>query len=362
MVYHFYKEVIAMNISMSVKYARLLPFLALLVLLTGCGEHRLDKPVISSIYTADPSAHVFNGKLYIYPSHDFAKDKYYANQKAGDQYDMDDYHVLSMESIISEAVDNGEALNVKDVPWASRQMWAPDAAYKNGTYFLYFPAKDKSDIFRIGVAKSKSPVGPFMAKSEPIAGSFSIDPAVFTDDDGKTYMLFGGLWGGQLEKWQTGTYNANAEAPVGFIPALGPRIALLDQSMTEIDGQIREIIILDRKGLPLTAVDEDRRFFEGAYLHKYKGVYYLSYSTGTTHFLVYATSTNPLGPYTWRGRLLDPVIGWTTHHSIVEYQGKWYLFYHDASLSNGIDTLRCVKVNELFHENDGSIRKVSHYK
>jgi len=350
-----------MNVSKTINYLRIIPFLFLALLLPGCAI-KLAKPIISSIYTADPSAHVFSGKLYIYPSHDLAKDKYYADQKNGDQYDMDDYHVLSMESIVSEAVDNGEALNVKDVPWASRQMWAPDAAYKNGTYFLYFPAKDESGIFRIGVATAKSPVGPFKAKSEPIAGTFSIDPAVFSDDDGKSYILFGGLWGGQLEKWQAGTFVANAYEPNGQAPALGPRIALLDENMVAIDGQVREIIILDEKGLPLAAVDENRRFFEGVWLHKYKGLYYLSYSTGTTHFLVYATSTNLLGPYTYRGQILDPVIGWTTHHSIVEYRGKWYLFYHDASLSKGIDTLRCVKRAELFYENDGSIRKVSQYQ
>jgi len=352
-----------MIFSKTAKKVHTILFLFLsLTVITGCGANKPDKPIISSIYTADPSAHVFNGKLYIYPSHDLAKDKQYKNKNDGDQYDMDDYHVLTMQSISGEAVDNGEALNVKDVPWASRQMWAPDAAFKNGTYFLYFPAKDKHGLFRIGVATSKSPVGPFKANPEPIAGSFSIDPAVFTDDDGKTYMLFEGLWGGQLEKWQTGTYDANAEAPAGRVPALGPRIALLDESMTAIDGQIREISIIDGKGLPLAAVDEDRRFFEGVWLHKYKGVYYLSYSTGTTHFIVYATSTNPLGPYTWRGRILDPVLGWTTHHSIVECQGKWYLFYHDASLSGGIDTLRCVKMSELFHNNDCSIRKVSQYQ
>jgi len=350
-----------MNASKAVKCLRIIAFLFLSLLIQGCVK-KLNKPIISSIYTADPSAHVFNGRLFVYPSHDLAKDKYYADQKNGDQYDMDDFHVLSMDSIVSEAVDNGEALNVKDVPWASRQMWAPDAAFKNGIYFLYFPAKDINGIFRIGVATGKSPVGPFKANPEPIEGSFSIDPAVFTDDDGKTYMLFGGLWGGQLEKWQTGSYDTNAPEPTGQSPALGPRIALLDESMKAINGKIREISILGEKGLPLTAADEDRRFFEGIWLHKYKGLYYLSYSTGTTHFLVYATSTNPLGPYTYRGQILDPVLGWTTHHSIVEYQGKWYLFYHDASLSDGIDTLRCVKVSELFHENDGSIRKVSQYR
>ena len=86
--------------------------------------------------------------------------------------------------------------------------------------------------------------------------------------------------------------------------------------------------------------------------------YYFSYSTGDTHFLVYATSDNPFGPFTYRGRILEPVVGWTTHHSIVEFEGKWYLFYHDASLSGGQSHLRCVKVKEIFYAPDGSILPV----
>jgi beta-xylosidase len=84
-----------------------------------------------------------------------------------------------------KAKDHGEALHMKDIPWVGKQMWAPDAAYKNGTYYLYFSAKDKQGIFRIGVATSKNPAGPFKAQPEAIKGSFSIDPAVFLDDDGK---------------------------------------------------------------------------------------------------------------------------------------------------------------------------------
>jgi hypothetical protein len=324
--------------------------------LASCAKPRAkNAPIITTIYTADPSAHVFDGKLYVYPSHDIKTDKKYRGD--GDQYDMVDYHVLSLASPDAVAVDNGIALDVKDVPWASQQMWAPDAAFKDVTYFLYFPAKDKEGIFRIGVATSKSPTGPFAAKAEPIKGSFSMDPAVFTDDDGKSYMVFGGLWGGQLESWATGSYDPNALKQSPEEKAFGPRIALLDDTMTEFAGDVQEITILGETGKALLAGQEDKRFFEGSWLHKYNGTYYLSYSTGSTHYLVYATSDKPMGPYTCRGRILEPVRGWTTHHSIVEYKGKWYLFYHDASLS-GLDHLRCVKTAELTYGKDGSINPI----
>ena len=117
----------------------------------------------------------------------------------------------------------------------------------------------------------------------------------------------------------------------------------------------KEISVLDPEGHPLLSGDESRRFFEGSWMHKYKGVYYFSYSTGTTHQIVYATGTSPMGPFTYRGVILKPVQGWTTHHSIVQFKGKWYLFYHDAQLS-GQSNLRNVKVTELQYDADGSIR------
>jgi hypothetical protein len=314
----------------------------------------LTQPLLSSIYTADPSAHVFNGKIYIYPSHDIETGM--PENDKGDHFAMRDYHILSLDSIGGKVTDHGVALDLKDIPWAGRQLWAPDAAFKNGTYYLYFPVKDKQDVFRMGVATSQSPTGPFKADATPIAGSYSIDPAVFADTDGKAYIYFGGLWGGQLQRWQTGKYDANApeKKPDGSEPAIGPRVAQLSVDMKHFTGPVQEIKIVDEAGKPLLASDNKRRFFEGAWMHKYQGKYYLSYSTGDTHLLVYAVSDSPNGPFTYKGVIMNPVEGWTTHHSIVEFKGKWYIFYHDTQLS-GKTWLRNVKVTELKRNADGSI-------
>lgn len=313
-----------------------------------------NEPLFTDIYFADPSAHVFEDKLYIYPSHDI--DSGIAADDTGDQYDMRDYHVISVE-MGKESTDHGVALKLEDVPWASQQLWAPDAACRNGKYYLFFPAKDKKGIFRIGVAVSDSPTGPFTAEKNYIDGSFSIDPAVFMDSDDQAYLYFGGLWGGQLENWQNGEYDETLSAPAGLQTALGPMVAPLNEDMVSLAESPQEIQILDKEGNQLLAREEDKRFFEGAWVHKYNGKYYLSYSTGTTHTLVYATSDSPVGPFTFQGKILDPVKGWTTHHSIVEYQGKWYLFYHDASLS-GRDNLRTVKFAEIHYNSDGTIQPV----
>ncbi|HEY0469013.1 MAG TPA: family 43 glycosylhydrolase, partial [Polyangiaceae bacterium] len=221
----------------------------------------LRKALVTNMYTADPSAHVFGDTLYIYPSHDLEQNP--ASNDNGDHYGMKDYHVLSFDrSNCSKVVDHGEVLNVKDVPWASKQMWAPDAAFKNGTYFLYFPARDKAGVFRIGVAKSASPTGPFSAQPRPISGSYSIDPAVFVDDDGRAYMYFGGLWGGQLQNWRSGAFDAHGSAPGADENALGPRFAKLAADMLSFDGAVTEISIVDGEKKPLKQGDNQRRFFE----------------------------------------------------------------------------------------------------
>jgi len=324
----------------------------------AAGPKYLAKPLISTIYTADPSAHVFEGKIYLYPSHDIEAG--IPENDNGDHFAMRDYHILSLDSVGGKVTDHGVALDIKDIPWAGRQLWAPDAAFKNGTYYLYFPVKDKHDVFRLGVATSKSPSGPFKADPAPIAGSYSIDPAVFTDTDGQAYLYFGGLWGGQLQRWKMGKYDPTApdKKPDGNEPAVGARVARLGPDMQHFAGPVKEITILDSLGKPLKASDSKHRFFEGGWLHKYQGKYYFSYSTGDTHLLVYAVGHSPTGPFTYKGVIMKPVQGWTTHHSILEFKGKWYIFYHDTELSNKT-WLRNVKVTELKRSADGSIATIT---
>jgi len=322
-------------------------------------KEAISQPLVSHIYTADPSAHVFNGKIYIYPSHDI--DAGIPFNDNGDHFGMEDYHVFSMENINSETLDNGVALHVKDVPWAEKQMWAPDAACKNGKYYLYFPAKRADGIFQIGVASSDSPVGPFLPEPEPIKGSYSIDPAVFEDDNGEHYIYFGGIWGGQLQKYRNNKYDVNYEEPTDNEPALGPIVALLTQDMLAFAEEPKEIQIFDENGKVILAGNNEKRFFEASWVHKYNGKYYFSYSTGDTHFICYATGDSPYGPFTYQGRILNPVVGWTSHHSICKVDDEWYLFYHDSSLSKGITHLRSMKVTKIDYLEDGTIVTIDPY-
>ena len=327
--------------------------------LEALAARAISRPLVTHIYTADPSAHVFDGRLYIYPSHDIEAGIPFND--LGDHFGMEDYHVLRMDSAEGDAVDCGVALHVDDVPWAKRQMWAPDVAYRDGRYYLYFPAKRSDGIFQIGVAVSDSPTGPFVPEPEPIEGSYSIDPAAFVDDDGACYLYFGGIWGGQLQSYRDNAYDVAYAEPDDGQPALGPRMARLDPGMKQFDEAPREIVIVDGNGSPLLAEDHDRRYFEGPWVHKYQGRYYLSYSTGNTHLLCYAIADNPYGPFVYQGVLLTPVVGWTTHHSICEFQDRWYLFYHDAILSGVVTHLRSVKMTELKYDADGRIQTLHPY-
>lgn len=304
-------------------------------------------------YMADPAVHVFDNKLYIYPSHD--RESGIPENDNGDHFDMNDYHVFSMDDMDGEVTDHGVVLKVADVPWAGRQLWDCDVAFRDGKYYMYFPLKDKNDIFRIGVALSDKPYGPFIPEKHPILGSYSIDPAVFTEG-GKYYMYFGGIWGGQLQRYRNNKALESATFPAGDEPAICPKVVRLSDDMLCFAEEPRDLVILDEYGKPLTQGDTGRRFFEASWMHKYNGKYYFSYSTGDTHLLCYATGDNLYGPFTYRGVILTPVVGWTTHHAIVEFKGKWYLFHHDCVPSGGKTWLRSLKVAELEYNADGTIK------
>ncbi|HPW71994.1 MAG TPA: glycoside hydrolase family 43 protein [Bacteroides graminisolvens] len=314
------------------------------------------KYLVPGDYMADPAVHVFNGKLYIYPSHD--RESGIPENDNGDHFDMKDYHVFSMETIDGAVTDHGVVLDVKDIPWAGRQLWDCDCTCKDGKYYMYFPLKDQTDIFRIGVAVADKPEGPFIAQPDPMKGSYSIDPAILDDGDGNYYMYFGGLWGGQLQRYKNNKALECAEFPADNEPAIPSRIAKLADNMLEFAEEPRPVVILDENGKPLTAGDNNRRFFEASWVHKYNGKYYFSYSTGDTHQLCYAIGDNPYGPFTYQGVILTPVVGWTTHHAICEFQGKWYLFHHDSVPSGGRTWLRSLKVCELEYNADGSIKTI----
>jgi beta-xylosidase len=310
-----------------------------------------DPPVINSFYQADPAARVWKSDpdtVFIYGSHDWNSTT--VSDDVGSQYAMKDYYVLSQTNFEKEATVCGKILDLPDVPWAQKELWAPDAIEKDGMYYLFFPAKDHDGLFRIGVATCDTPSGLFKAEADYIKGSYSIDPGVLEDNDGSYHIYFGGLWGGQLQAWTNNEFDPSQLGPkepkTG--PALGPRYAKLTADLKSFEGEVKEITLIDKDGKPMQA-DSPRRFFEAASVNKIDDVYFFLYSTGDSHTLEIAKGTDPQGPFTWSNTLLEPVQGWTTHASIVQFKGDYLLYYADSSQS-GQDNLRNTKVRKLVFE------------
>ena len=296
-------------------------------------------------YMADPSVHVWNDKIYVYPSHDV--DTEVGENDNGDHFNMRDYHCLVMQHPETDVVEDcGRILDLDDIPWASRQLWDNDVVEKNGRYYMVFCAKDYTDIFRLGVASADKPEGPFIPQPDPIRGSYSIDPCLFKDDDGEVYCCFGGIWGGQLQNYRDNKLIDFPLLPKGTERAISPRIARMTKDMLQFAEPSRPIMIFDEHGQPMQAEDP-HHFFEASWMHKQDGRYVFSWSTGDTHLLCYAVGDSPYGPFRYRGVLLEPVVGWTSHHSICQYRGKWYLFHHDSQPSGGKTWLRSLKVKEI---------------
>ena len=306
-------------------------------------------------YMADPSAHVFDNRLYIYPSHD--RDSTACEDNDGSHFNMKDYHCLSMDDVEhGETTDHGKILDLDDIPWASRQLWDNDVVEKDGRYYMVFCAKDHCGIFRLGVAVSERPEGPYVPQPDPIRGSYSIDPCVFKDDDGQVYCYFGGIWGGQLQWYQDNVMQERDYLPKGTERPIPSRVARMTDDLLQFAEAPRPVLIVDERGEVLPA-ENPHRFFEASWVHKYNGKYYFSYSTGDSHLLCYAVSDDPYGPFTYQGVLLEPVVGWTTHHSICAYRGQWYLFHHDSQPSGGITWLRSLKVKPIVHGSDNCIHE-----
>lgn len=286
-----------------------------------------QNPFITDQFTADPSARVFNGRVYVYPSHDIPCTE--GRGRIG-WFCMEDYHVFSSADLTTWT-DHGVIVSQNKVQWVDSNaysMWAPDCIFKNGKYYFYFPSlpKDTSTIkgFTIGVAVSDKPEGPFVPQYEPIRNVRGIDPNVFIDKDGQAYLY-----------WSQGNIYA----------------AKLADNMLELATQPKTLMNLPEKGLK-----------EGPYMFERNGIYYLTYPhvENKIERLEYATGDNPLGPFIFRGVIMDesPTGCWTNHHSIIEFRKQWYLFYHHNDLSPKFDKNRSVRIDSLFFNPDGAIKKV----
>jgi hypothetical protein len=286
-----------------------------------------QNPFVSGQFTADPSARVFGDRVYVYPSHDIPCTE--GKGRIG-WFCMEDYHVFSSDNLV-DWIDHGVIVKQNEVPWARKEnyaMWAPDCIYKNGKYYFYFPTfpKDTTIIkgFTIGVAVADHPAGPYVPQPEPIAKVRGIDPNVFIDKDGQAYLYW------------------SARNIFG---------AKLKDNMLELATDPKILGDLPEKGLK-----------EGPYMLERNGIYYLTYPhvENKIERLEYAIGNNPLGPFKVTGVIMDesPTGCWTNHHSMIQFNNQWYLFYHHNDYSPKFDKNRSIRVDSLSFLADGTIKKV----
>ena len=287
-----------------------------------------QNPIIQDQYTADPSARVFGEKVYLYPSHDIL-----ANEERGrvGWFCMEDYHAFSSSDLVNWT-DHGVIVSQEKVDWVkpeSYAMWAPDCIEKDGKYDFYFPAPAADTIygrgFSIGVAVSENPEGPYIPEKQPIIGVHGIDPCPFIDKDGQAYLY-----------WS----------------ARNIYVARLKENMTELASEPYIIPDLPEQGLK-----------EGPFVFERDGIYYLTYPhvQNKTERLEYAMGDSPMGPFKVTGVIMDesPTGCWTNHQSITQFRDQWYLFYHHNDYSPSFDKSRSARIDSLFFDEDGIIRKVT---
>lgn len=305
-----------------------------------------QNPIIRNQFTADPTARVFNGRLYMFPSHDIISPV----EPEKKWFSMADYHMFSSTDLV-EWTDHGVILSQEQVPWGDPKaysMWAPDCVEHNGKYYFFFPdapkaAEGERKGFGIGVAISDNLFWTkFVPQETNIQGVGGIDPCVLQASDGNAYMFWGGgsLFGAKLSD---------------------NLLELSDDNPTETlrRGDFEMTI----KGV---SVDKTlpKGFKEGPFAFEKDGKFYLTYpwvrEENGTECLAYAMSDKPLGPYEYKGIIMaeSPTKCWTNHHSIVNFKGQWYLFYHHNDYSPNFDKNRSVCVDSLSFNADGTINEV----
>ena len=317
------------------------------ILATAVSATKAQNPIINHQFSADPTARVFNGRIYLFPSHDIISPV----EPEKKWFSMADYHVFSSDNL-TDWTDHGVILSQEQVPWGNPKaysMWAPDCVEKDGKYYFYFPdapkplATDKdarSRGFGIGVATADHPYGQYKALPDNIKGIAGIDPCVLQASNGENVIFWGGgglrmarLKDNLIELADEELQNP-AEAPNGM----------------KFYGHAVE-------GLP-------EGFKEGPFAFERNGKFYLTYpwvrKENGTECLAYAMSDKPMGPYEYKGIIMKEHENgcWTNHHSIVEYKGQWYLFYHNNAYSPWFDKNRSVCADSLFFNPDGTIQEV----
>lgn len=296
-------------------------------------QKRGKNPIIQSIYTADPAPMVLGDTLWLYTTHD-------EDELVNDFYTMVDWRCFSTRDMV-HWTDHGKVFSLADIPWADDRAWAPQAAERNGRFYLYCPVHKKDGGMAIAVGVSDHPAGPFRDIGRPLIdeGDWNdIDPTVFIDDDGQAYLYFGNP---ELRYVLLNEDMISYNEEIGIV-----RIPMTEESFA--------------KGGHMTGTS----YGEGPWFYKRNGIYYMVYAAfaegkGHNEHLAYSTAPTPTGPWKYGGVLMTEEGGvFTNHPGIADFKGHSYLFYHTGELPGGSLFHRSVCVAEFTYNQDGSISTI----
>lgn len=285
-----------------------------------------QNPIIQTNYTADPAPMVYDGKVYLYTSHD---------EDGSTWFTMNDWRLYTTEDMVNWT-DHGTVLHYSDFEWAKMNAWAPAAIERDGKFYMYVPITARNGRNGIGVAVSDSPYGPFrdpLGKPLISKSQADIDPAVFIDDDGQAYLYWGN--------------------PVAYYVKLNEDMISYEGEITQVPNTIEAFGKREGKEDPRRPTTYE----EGPWLYKRNDLYYLFFAAGPIpEHIGYSTSKSPTGPWKYQGVVMPRQGGaFTNHPGIIDFKGKTYFFYHNGALPGGGGFTRSVSVEEAKFKKDGSI-------
>lgn len=285
-----------------------------------------QNPIIQTAYTADPAPMVYNGKLYLYTSHD---------EDASTWFTMNDWKLYSTEDMVNWT-EHPMPLSYKTFDWARGDAWAMQCVERGGKFYAYVPVTMKKGGGAIGVAVADSPYGPFHAPlDKPLvsSGKGDIDPTVLIDDDGQAYLYWGNPFCYYVK------LNEDMISYEGDIV----KVPMTEEAFGKREGNVAERPTL---------------YEEGPWLYRHNDWYYLLWAGGPiSEHLGYSMGKSPSGPWKYAGTLM-PTEGrsFTNHPGIVDYKGHTYLFYHNGALPGGSGFTRSVCVEQVTFNADGTIQ------
>ena len=310
---------------------RITVVLAFVTMTMGSSASFADNPIVQTSYTADPAPMLYDGRLWLYTSHD-------EDVTVNNFFTMNDWRLYSTVDMVNWT-DHGSPAGYKTYSWGTGDAWAVQGVPRNNKFYLYTPINNSTGS-KIGVLVADSPIGPFkdpLGKALISTGGGNIDPTVWIDDDGQAYLYWG----------NPDLYYVKLNADMISFPGSPTKVNLTTAGFGT-----------------RSKTDRATAYEEGPWFYKRNSLYYIVYPADSTpEKISYTTSSGPLGPWMYGGDIMAKESGtgssFTNHPGVIDYKGHSYFFYHNGALPGGGGYKRSVCVEEFTYGANGSIPTIT---